>query len=130
MGNDAKHQQVFEDAVEYLCRNAGELRELLGPARWDAPFAAVRDTEPATDGWRAAVRALHEAAEEAGIPGGIGLRVTLGVGGWPAGPPHRAVGRVCPTGRCARVDLPDDPPSAGGPDQVCALTGGPLRPVD
>ncbi|MFE2109714.1 hypothetical protein ACFXAF_28160 [Kitasatospora sp. NPDC059463] len=128
MGNDAKAERVLADAVEYLCRNAGELRDLLGPA-WDAPFAVVRDTAPAEPAWRDALRALHEAVEAAGVPGGIGLRATLGVGAWPAGPPARSVGRICPTGRCARVDLPEKEP-AEGPDPLCALTGGPLRPVD
>ncbi|MEV6974210.1 hypothetical protein [Kitasatospora sp. NPDC093806] len=127
MGSGAKAQRVYEDAVEYLCRNTAALRELVGAARWDGPFAVVRDAEPAGDAWREAVRTLHEAAEEAGIPGGIGLRTTMGVGDWPAGPPPRSTGWVCPTGRCARVDLPEEAGRGGG---SCALTGDPLRRVD
>ncbi|MED7948414.1 hypothetical protein [Streptomyces sp. BE303] len=137
MGAGGKERRVFEDAVEYLCRNAGALRDLVGATRWDGPFALVRDGDPATGAWHDAVRALHEAAEDAGIPGGIGLRTTMGVGDWPGGPTPRSVGWICPTGRCARVDLPDDaPPDAVGPDnappdaRVCALSGGPLRRVD
>ncbi|MGW2544650.1 hypothetical protein ACWC5I_28170 [Kitasatospora sp. NPDC001574] len=128
MGAGGKERRVFEDAVEYLCRNAGALRDLVNdPTRWDGPFALVRDGDPATGAWRDAVRALHEAAEDAEIPGGIGLRTTMGVGDWPGGPTPRSVGWVCPTDRCARVDLPDDaPPDA----RVCALSGGPLRRVD
>ncbi|MER7701865.1 hypothetical protein ABTX81_03040 [Kitasatospora sp. NPDC097605] len=129
MGNDAKAGRVFADAVEYLCRNAGDLRELVGPDAWDGPFAAVRDAEPGGAAWREAVRALHEAVEAAGVPGGIGLRATLGAGDWPAGPPARSTGRICPTGRCARVDLPGER-AADGADPLCALTGGPLRQVD
>ncbi|WP_327675261.1 hypothetical protein [Kitasatospora sp. NBC_00458] len=134
MGSGGKERRLFEDAVEYLCRNAEALRELVGPAHWDAPFARVRDGDPATGAWRDAVRDLHEAAEDAGIPGGIGLRTTMGaVGDWPGGPVPRSVGWICPTGRCARVDLPDDaaaPPGDASGARLCALSGGPLRRVD
>ncbi|MDX2591280.1 hypothetical protein PV343_02945 [Streptomyces sp. WI03-4A] len=97
-------------------------------ARWDELFAVVRDSEPVAEDWRNAVRALHSAVEDAGIPGGIGLGVMMGVGDWPTGPPPRSVGWVCPASRCARVDLPDD--AVRTPDPLCALTGSPLRQVD
>ncbi|MFF7613251.1 hypothetical protein [Streptomyces lavendulae] len=139
MGDGAKARRVYEEAVEYLCRNLDALRELIGPGLWEAPFAAVRDGDPASDDWRAAVRALHEAAEAAGIPGGLGLSATMGVGGWPSGPTPRSVGWVCPTGRCARVDLREDPvPPTAVPDPVpvpvpvppaCVLAGRPMRLV-
>ncbi|MGV5033353.1 hypothetical protein ACVB8X_12600 [Streptomyces sp. NRAIS4] len=126
MGEGARAHRLYEDAVDYLCRNADALRELIGPALWEAPFAVVRDGDPATDEWRAAVRALHDAAEAAGIPGGLGLRATMGVGDWPPGPPPRSVGWVCPTGRCSRVDLRD----ASSQTPTCALGRSPMHLVD
>ncbi|MFD8020416.1 hypothetical protein ACFV6G_08315 [Streptomyces lavendulae] len=134
MGDGAKARRVYEEAVAYLCRNTDGLRELIGPVLWEASFSAVRDGDPASDGWRAAVRALHEAAEAAGIPGGLGLSATMGVGGWPSGPTPRSVGWVCPTGRCARVDLREDlvpesvPPVPPAPP-TCVLAGRPMRLV-
>jgi hypothetical protein len=118
---------VYEDAVEYLCRNVDAVRELLGPALWEAPFAVVRLGDPATVEWRDAVRELHLAAEAAGIPGGLGLSSTMGVGDWPSAPTPRSVGWVCPTGRCARVDLRE----GAAPDTpTCALAGRAMRLVD
>lgn len=127
MGDGAKARRIYQDAVEYLCRNAGTLRELIGPDSWDAPFAVVRDTDPATGEWRDAVRVLHKAAEEAGIPNGLGLSPTMGIGDWPPAPPPRSVGWVCPTGRCARVELRT---ADAVPTPVCTLSGRPMRLVD
>lgn len=128
MGDGAKARRIYEDAVEYLCRNVDAVRELIGPGSWEAPFAVVRDGDPATSEWRDAVRELHDAAETAGIPGGLGLRSTMGPGDWPSGPTPRSAGWVCPTGRCARVDLrPDGAADAEAP--ACALTGRPMRLV-
>jgi hypothetical protein len=89
----------------------------------------VREGDPATVEWREAVGTLHDAAEAAGIPGGLGLRPTLGVGDWPSGLTPRSVGWVCPTGRCARVDLRDDR-DAAHETPMCALTGQAMRVVD
>jgi hypothetical protein len=130
MGSGTASGRVYEDAVEYLCRHAEALRELIGSAGWDEHFEVVRSTDPATEAWREAVRALHDAADAAGNPGGIGLGVTMGVGPWPAGPPPRSVGWICPTGRCARVDLSDAEAGVRAPEPHCALAGGPLRQVD
>jgi hypothetical protein len=127
VGHGAKAQRLYEDAVAYLCRNAGALRELIGPARWDDPFAVVRDGDPSAQSWRDAVRALHDAAETAGIPGGLGLRSTMGVGDWPSAPVPRSTGWVCPTGRCARVDLHEE---SGPGTGLCTLADGPMRRVD
>ncbi|WP_406171159.1 hypothetical protein [Streptomyces sp. NBC_00996] len=127
MGDGAKALRVYEDAVEYLCRNVDAVRELLGPALWEAPFAVVRLGDPSTVEWRDAVRELHLAAEAAGIPGGLGLSSTMGVGDWPSAPTPRSVGWVCPTGRCARVDLRE----GAAPDTpTCALAGRAMRLVD
>ncbi|MBZ9642569.1 hypothetical protein [Streptomyces sp. PSKA30] len=127
MGDGAKARRVYEDAVEYLCRNVDAVRELIGPALWDTHFAVVRDADPAGTEWRDAVRALHDAVEAAGIPGGLGLRPTMGVGDWPGAPTPQSTGWVCPTRRCARVDLRDD----ATPDTpTCTLAGRPMRLVD
>ncbi|WP_405797351.1 hypothetical protein [Streptomyces sp. NBC_01506] len=134
-GDGAPARRVYEDAVEYVCRNVDALRDLIGPARWDAPFAVIRDGDPETGEWRDAVRELQDAAEAAGIPGGIGLRATMGVSDWPSGAPARSVGWVCPTGRCARVDLRNGlatPPTLDptpDPAPTCALTARPMRLV-
>jgi hypothetical protein len=128
MGERRTHtRRAYEDAVEYLCRNAEALRELIGAEHWREPFAAVRDGAHDTPEWQDAVRELHEAAETAGIPGGLGLRSTMGAGGWPSGPPPRSTGWVCPTGRCGRVDLREGEPLPETP--LCALAGGPMRLV-
>ncbi|MEV5314062.1 hypothetical protein [Streptomyces sp. NPDC052610] len=127
MADGAKARRVYEDAVEYLCRNAGELRPLIAPAVWESAFPVVRDADPAGAEWRDAVRALHDAVESAGIPNGLGLPATMGVGDWPGAPTPRSSGWVCPTSRCARVELRD---GASTPAPPCALGGGPMRLVD
>ncbi|MGX1131994.1 hypothetical protein RKD49_004184 [Streptomyces glaucescens] len=127
MADGAKARRVYEDAVEYLCRNAGELRPLIDPAVWESAFPVVRDADPAGAEWRDAVRALHDAVESAGIPNGLGLPATMGVGDWPGAPTPRSSGWVCPTSRCARVELRD---GAFAATPSCALGGGPMRLVD
>ncbi|WP_157620853.1 hypothetical protein [Saccharothrix sp. NRRL B-16348] len=126
MGHGSKARRLYEDAVEYLCRNVDELRELIDSRLWEAHFAVVRSADPAGSEWREAVRALHDAAEAAGIPGGLGLPPTMGVGDWPGGPTPRSVGWVCPTQRCARVDLRD---GVTPETPTCALAGEPMRLV-
>ncbi|MHB9861568.1 hypothetical protein [Streptomyces sp. YIM S03343] len=127
VGDGATARRAYEDAVEYLCRNVGELRELIGPAVWDAAFPVVRDAAPTTPEWRNAVRALHDAVESAGIPNGLGLPVSMGVGDWPGAPAPRSVGWICPTNRCARVELRA---GVSDPSPTCELGGGPMRLVD
>ncbi|MFF4350610.1 hypothetical protein [Streptomyces sp. NPDC001530] len=127
MGDGAKALRVYEDAVAYLCRNVDAVRVLIGSALWEAPFAVVQGGDPSTAEWRDAVRALHDAAEAAGIPGGLGLSSTMGVGDWPSAPTPQSVGWVCPTGRCARVDLRE---GAVPETPSCALAGRPMRLVD
>ncbi|MFF1768486.1 hypothetical protein [Streptomyces sp. NPDC058249] len=126
MGDGATARRMYEDAVEYLCRNIDALRPLIGPEAWEASFAVVRDGDPRTVAWRNAVRALHHAAA-AEIPGGLGLTSTMGVGDWPSGPTEQSVGWVCPTDRCARVDLRGGATAPETP--TCALTGRSMRLV-
>lgn len=136
MGDDAQARRRYEDAVEFLCRNTESLRELIGPAGWEAPFATVRNGELLSGEWRDALRELDDAAEAAGIPGGIGLEARMGVGDWLSGPTPQSVGWICPTGRCARVDLradgppPRTPEPAPDPAPTCALADRPMRLVE
>ncbi|GHB23975.1 hypothetical protein GCM10010377_12320 [Streptomyces viridiviolaceus] len=127
MGAGAKARRVYEGAVEYLCRNVEELRPLVAPTVWESAFPVVRDADPAGTEWRDAVRALHDAVESAGVPNGLGLPATMGVGDWPGAPTPQSAGWVCPTRRCARVELRD---AAAAPTPVCDLGGGPMRLVD
>ncbi|MFJ8394276.1 hypothetical protein [Streptomyces sp. NPDC094144] len=127
MGEGAKARGVYEDAVEYLCRNVEELRPLIPSAVWESAFPVVRDADPAGAEWRDAVRALHDAVESAGVPNGLGLPATMGVGDWPGAPTPQSVGWVCPTSRCGRVELRAATATA---IPVCDLAGGPMRLVD
>ncbi|MFI8305467.1 hypothetical protein ACIF80_18885 [Streptomyces sp. NPDC085927] len=127
MGDGPKARRVYENAVEYLCRNVEELRPLVPSAVWESAFPVVRDADPAGTEWRDAVRVLHDAVESAGVPNGLGLPATMGVGDWPGAPTPQSVGWVCPTRRCARVELRDGAPA---PAPACDLAGGPMRLVD
>lgn len=127
MGDGAMARGVYEDAVEYLCRNIEELRPLISSTVWESAFPVVRDAAPAGAAWRDAVRALHDAVESAGVPNGLGLPVTMGVGDWPGAPTPQSVGWVCPTSRCARVELRDGTVIVA---PACELAGGPMRLVD
>jgi hypothetical protein len=113
--------------VEYLCRNLEELRPLVRPAVWNAAFPVVRDADPSGSEWRDAVRALHDAVESAGIPNGIGLPASMGVGHWPGAPTPQSVGWVCPRRRCARVELRD---GDSVPTPTCGLGGESMRLLD
>ncbi|MFI9461084.1 hypothetical protein [Streptomyces xiamenensis] len=126
MGNEGRSRRVYEDAVEYLCRNADALRELVGAGGWEIPYAVVRAGDPSTAEWRDAVRQLDRAAEAAGVPGGLGLGTLMGVGDWPSAPVPRSVGWVCPAERCARVELRE---STVQDAPGCALSDRPMRLV-
>lgn len=125
MGREAKVRRDYEEAVGYLCRNAGDLRAAIGSSRWESAITVIRDDDPLSTQWQDAVLGLHQAAEAAGIPGGLGLRFPMN--GFPAGPPPRTVGWVCPGERCARVELRDEP-DADAPR--CTLSERPMRLVD
>lgn len=128
MGDGAKARGVYEDAVEFLCRNIEELGPLVAPAVWDAAFPLVRDADPAGAAWRDAVRTLHDAVEAAGVPNGLGLPATMGrTPGWRSSPTPQSVGWVCPTDRCGRIALRHEP---SDPTPACAVAGVPMRLVD
>ncbi|MGD0554963.1 MAG: hypothetical protein ABSA93_08290 [Streptosporangiaceae bacterium] len=121
----ARGPDPYSDAALYLCLNAADLRLELGDERWDPLSQAFLAAEPSTAAWREAIRALHDAATAVGIPGGLGLEVTMGRG-FPEGPAPRSSGWVCPTRSCPRVELRDDSPTA----PCCWMSGQPLRLVE
>ncbi len=125
-------REAYEQAFEYLCRYLGDLDEQIGTEAWKQSLDAARATEPDTDDWRRAIRELHEIAERAGIPGGLGLTVPMGVQTWPPGPAPHPTGWICPTGACSRVELSTSAPSGAAPARVkpaprCVLLGRPMR---
>lgn len=145
-----KSGDAYQDAAGYLCLHASEVRQAVGDACWTAAIPVITGTEPSSTAWREAIRAVHNAAEAVGIPGGLGLRFTMDKG-FPAPPPPRSSGWVCPGGSCSRVILREstDPPDAAGyslpgaagrpdegpadahmPDPPCALFGRPMRLVE
>jgi hypothetical protein len=144
----AKSNDAFQDAAGYLCQHAAEVRPAVGDACWTAAIPVITGTEPSSAAWREAIRAVHDAAEAAGIPGGLGLRFTMG--GFPDPPPPRSSGWVCPGGSCSRVVLRDAADLPGGarhagpgaaaadegqagacmPGPQCALSGQPMRLVE
>lgn len=124
----AKSDDVYSDAAGYLCLHAAQIRAAVGEQCWTAAVPAIVAAEPSGAEWREAIRAVHDAAEAAGIPGGLGLRFTMG-DGFPPPPPPRSSGWVCPAGHCSRVVLRDGPgQDPAGP--LCALTGQPMRLVE
>jgi hypothetical protein len=126
--NDKDELAAYSEAVEYVCVHARTLRDKIDPGVWSGAIGVIGDAAATGDAWRAAVRRLHEAAESAKIPRGIGLPELRGAGsGFPAEPMPRATGWVCPSGRCSRVEVRGDA-SAATPD--CAVFGRPMRLVD
>lgn len=124
----SKSDEAYTAAAEYLCLHAASLRASIGDEAWGTAIAAYLDAAPGSGPWRDALRAVHDAAEEAEIPGGIGLRFTMGPS-FPSPPPPRLPGWECPSGRCGRVVLRN----TAGPDApapVCGLSGQPMRPVE
>jgi hypothetical protein len=121
-----KSDDAYADAAGYLCQHETEVRQLIGEQRWTAAVPVITSAEPSSTAWRDAIRAVHDAMEAEGIQGGLGLRFTMG-DGFPAPPPPRSSGWVCPRGCCSRVVLRD---AAATPDPLCALTGRPMRMVE
>lgn len=134
-GERASHSQAVErawygQAVEYVCVHASDLRRRIGASVWSEAIRVIRDPLTADEAWHDAVSRLHEAAESAGIPGGIGLLELLGEdsgrGGFPPPPAERTTGWVCPSGRCSRVELRDH----ATPTPTCHVSDKPMRLVD
>jgi len=114
----------YQDAAEYLCRNAADLRTEISADRWDVMVNALLAAKPGSPEWRNAITAVHEAAIGAGVPGGLGLGVTMG-GGFPSPPVEATTGWVCPANRCPRVVVRD-----GDMDTPhCGVSGEPMRLV-
>jgi hypothetical protein len=121
-----KSGDAYADAAGYLCLHETEVRQAIGEERWSAAVPVITGAEPSSTEWRDAIRAVHDAMEAAGIPGGLGLRFPMG-DGFPAEPTPRSAGWVCPGGCCGRVVLRDSPDS---PAPLCALAGRPMRIVE
>jgi hypothetical protein len=121
---------VYGEAVEYLCVHARALGERLDAGLWSGAIGVIRDPLAPDEAWHDAVRRLHQAAEDAGIPGGIGLLDLRGEDspghGFPPPPVERTTGWVCPSGRCTRVELRGHATATPG----CDVAGGPMRSVD
>jgi len=125
-----KSGDAYADAAGYLCLYADEIREAVGDEVWKREIPVLRDAEPFSDEWARALRAVHDAATAADIPGGLGLGRTMG-GGFPGDPPARSTGWVCPADRCSRVVVRN---AADGHAPVsaprCELSGQPMRLVE
>jgi hypothetical protein len=129
MRDKATARGGYEDAVGVLCRDIDELRALLPltPRRWQALLAVLHDDTPDSDAWRDAVRALDDAAEAAGIPGGLGLSVLQD---WPRREVEPGtLGWACPARRCSRVVLPTAPTLGPAASPRCALFDQDMRAV-
>lgn len=119
---------VYADAAGYLCLHEAELREAVGEQCWATSVPVITTAEPSSTPWREAIRAVHDAAQAAGIPGGLGLQHSMG-DGFPPPPAPRSSGWVCPGGSCSRVVL-REASGAPSPDPVCTLAGQPMRLVE
>ena len=120
---ERRRREDHQNAVGYLCVNIAALAAMITEPAWPEEVSAAAAAEPGTDPWYAAVRRLHEIAENAGVPGGLGLTTPMGHG-WPAGV-LRVTGWVCPAGACTRVELTGQSPVA----PQCQLLGRAMRLV-
>ena len=124
---ERKRREAFANAIEYLCVNLDPLSSRVADPRWAASIELVKAGTPFDEAWCAAVQLLHDLAEEAGVPGGLGLTTPMRGEGWPAEPVPRATGWVCPGGACSRVR----PAKGGEPrpetDPRCELLGRAMR---
>lgn len=117
---------AYADAVRYLCLHASEVRDAVGEHCWRTAIPDIASAEPSTPAWRAAITVVHRAMEDAGVPGGLGLRFLMGDKDFPRVPTARSAGWVCPGRHCSRVVLRD--PSSDEP--TCELLGRPMRIVE
>jgi len=123
-----KSDDAYADAAGYLCRHETDLRAAVGEQCWATEIPVITSAEPAGDAWRAAIRAVHEAAVAAGIPNGLGLGSLMG-DGFPPPPTPRSSGWVCPVGCCNRVVL-RDALGADPTEPLCGLAETPMRLVE
>lgn len=124
-----KSDDAYADAAGYLCLHGAEVRPTVGEQCWAATVPVITSARPSSAEWRAAIHALHDAMEAAGVPGGLGLRFTMG-DGFPPPPAPRSTGWVCPGGQCSRVVLLDAAEAgAAPPDPPCTLADRPMRLV-
>ncbi len=133
---ERERRKDYQNAVEFLCADLTALEEKVAKVadpQWRPAFETVTSAEPFTDPWYAAVRRLHELAENADVPGGLGLTTPMGQYGWPGSggaAPARVSGWVCPKDVCTRVELRDDESEESKPDTECHLFGGDMRLVE
>jgi len=124
-----KARAGYADAAGYLCQYAADIREAVGDEVWTRTFPVIRDAEPFSPAWVAALRSVHEAACAADIPGGLGLGRTMG-DGFPREPNARPAGWTCPARRCSRVALRNPTDGAQTPVPHCELSEQPMRLVE
>jgi hypothetical protein len=124
---ERRRREDHQNAVEFLCVNIASLNTDISDPTWPASVKALTSAEPLADAWYTAIRQLHKIAEDADIPGGLGLTTPMGPHDWPGGsrtPP--VAGWVCPWDACTRVELADRSPA---PPQ-CHLRGLTMRLVE
>lgn len=132
-GRGRGSREAYEQALEYLCRHFADLDGEIGTEAWKQNLDAARAAGPGTDDWRSAIRELQKLAEQAGIPGGLGLTTPMGIDAWPPRRTPRPTGWVCPTERCSRVELSTgEQPSRAATARVkpaprCMLLGQAMR---
>jgi len=124
-----KSDDVYADAAGYLCQHGTEIRQAVGEQCWAATVPIIVSAQPSSTEWRAAIHAVHDAMEAEDIPGGLGLRFTMG-DGFPSPPTPRSSGWVCPGRCCSRVVLADTPDSPSPPEPHCVLAEKPMRLVE
>jgi hypothetical protein len=126
MNAKERRREDYQNAVEFLCVNLAELNSAISDPGWPPAVDALRSAPPQTDAWYTSIRRLHDIAEDAKIPGGLGLTTPMSTRDWPGQPANRVAGWVCPSRFCTRVVLTDDP----GAVPRCDLTERDLRFVE
>ncbi|MFI6154708.1 hypothetical protein ACIBCA_18695 [Kitasatospora sp. NPDC051170] len=131
-GPGRRQRQEYQEAVAYACAEFADLEAEVG-AGWAPAIETVRAGEPGSAQWYEAVRHLHRLAEEAGIPGGLGLTGVMGAHDWLQAPPP-VTGWVCPNGACERVQRAErgqlgQNGQAGQTAPECRLLARPMRHV-
>jgi hypothetical protein len=125
---ERRRREDHRNAVEYLCTHLAELTDLLTAPKWPESLGALAAETPFTEPWYAAVRSLHDLAEERVI-GGLGLTNPMGVDDWPGahGGGERIGAWVCPAEVCSRVELDRE---TGPTPPECRLHTRPMTHVE